>query len=209
MTIEEIIKSRKIEKLVHFTTDRGMIGILASRSIKSRARLNCDQYLERIYLANCPNRSRDSLWHGHISLSIERVNSHLFKASGSWHNSEGNWWYILAIAPEIACHSGVHFATTNNMYSGVKRAEGADGLEALYRPKITRFSGSVIERPRDFPAAYPTCIQAEVLYPNDIPIEHVQKIYAREAKDIDSLKGYFAGFCIDPIPSEVRPELFS
>lgn len=209
MTVEDIIRSRGISELVHFTTNRGMVGILASRFLKARARLKEDEYLEHIYLENCPDRSRDEEWHGHVSLSISRINPRLFRSSGRWHDAKGGWWYIVSLDPSIASHPSVVFTTTNNMYTnGVQRNEGPAGLEALFASRVMHWPGKFVDRPSDLHKSQPTCIQAEVLYPGDIPLSYVQRVYAKEDHHLDVLYSIFAAVTLDPIPCEVQPELF-
>lgn len=50
--IRNEIELRGITQVVHFTTMRGAIGILASRAVKSRARLEEDKFLEHVYMPN-------------------------------------------------------------------------------------------------------------------------------------------------------------
>ena len=45
MTINEIISQRNISEILHFTTNEGLLGILYSRSIKSRQRLPKEKML--------------------------------------------------------------------------------------------------------------------------------------------------------------------
>ncbi len=52
MNIEEIIRSKGITRVLHFTTTSGLLGILATWAVKSTARLPEDKYLEFIYKPN-------------------------------------------------------------------------------------------------------------------------------------------------------------
>ena len=54
---------RGITQVVHFTTMRGAVGILASNAVKSRTRVSEDSYLERVYLPNAEMR-KDLAWPG-------------------------------------------------------------------------------------------------------------------------------------------------
>lgn len=210
MSIEEIIASRKINEVLHFTTNRGLVGILATKALKARSLLSQDKYLEHIYLYNCPDRSRDAAWHGYVNLSITTVNWRLFGISmHKWHQQPGIFWCVLSFDPVILTHEGVYFTTTNNMYSGVLRAKGSRGLERLFDETIVRWSGSVVTRDTDEPANQPTCPQAEVLYPNQVPIEYLREIFVEDEAHLDSV-----GSELDTLASGynircgVRPEIF-
>src|SRR5437899_1547768 len=99
MNIRGLIAERQIRQVLHFTTDRGLVGILASRAVKPRKRLSTDKYLEHIYKPNCENRIRDSAWHDYVNLSIETINAHLFGiSSGNWHRDLDGWWCILSFS---------------------------------------------------------------------------------------------------------------
>ena len=121
MTVKDIIESRDIKEILHFTTDKGVTGILATGLLKARNLLSKDQYLEYIYKYNCKDRSRDKEWWGYVNLSITSVNRKLFDISaGKWHamKTVGG---AFSFSPIICCHEGVYFTTTNNTYPRVKR----------------------------------------------------------------------------------------
>lgn len=210
MSVEQIIAARKITEILHFTTNRGLVGILATKALKARSLLSEDKYLEHIYLNNCPDRSRDAEWHGYVNLSITTVNWHLFGISmHKWHLEPGIYWCVLSFDPVILTHDGVFFATTNNMYSGVLRAKGGKGLERLFGKTIVRWYGCTVTRDTDEPGNQPTCHQAEVLYPKQVSIEYLRQIYVEDEAHLDSV-----GSALDTLASEynirctVRPGMF-
>ncbi len=210
MTIDEIVEKRNIQEILHFTTNEGLTGILATKALKPRKRLPEDKYLEYIYKCNCPDRSRDVAWHDYVNLSITNVNRHLFGISkGKWHSKEDSWWCILSFNPIILNHTGVFFTTTNNMYSGVRRYKGADGLEKLFAPSITRWSGCVVQRNPQIQNNQPTCEQAEVLYPGDLSVEFLTKIYVETEENEWAVKSIIDAFSDLPsVKREIKPELF-
>lgn len=211
MTIDEIIKSRGIKELLHFTTNQGITGILATGDIKARSDLPKENHLEFIYKYNCENRSRDRNWWNYVNLSITSVNSHLFNiASNNWHAQGDNWWCILALDPKICTHEGVYFATTNNMYSGVTRNKGNNGLKALFEKQITRWSGNIIHRQETTPKNQPTCEQAEVLYPDSVLLNYATKIYVENDENLDKVESIKACFTNPKwlISCEVKRQLF-
>ncbi len=157
MTIQELLVQRDIKEILHFTTNRGITGMLATGFLKSRNLLPNEARLEFVYQYNCPDRSRDQKWWDYINFSITSVNRHLFGISyGNWHAAEDGWWCILSFTPEICTHDGVYFTTTNNMYSGVKRRQSYQGLAAMFASKIERWTNNIIERPLTLPNNQPT-----------------------------------------------------
>ena len=112
MTIQDIIESRGIERIVHFTTNLGALGVLATRSLKARARLRDDELLANVAKLNAKDRSRDAKWHDFVNLSITNINTSFFGASTWEHRDKDYWWCILAFDPVIITHPGVWFATT-------------------------------------------------------------------------------------------------
>ena len=208
MTVAEIIASRQIKEVLHFTTNKGVTGMLATECLLSRKRLPIEKHLEHIYEYNCADRSRDAEWHDHVNLSITTVNRRLFGISkGNWHAGMDGWWCILSFSPEILSHGGVYFTTTNNMYSGVKRFQGAAGLEKLFGARIVRWDGNVVTRDAACPPNQPTCEQAEVLYPGQVSLKFLQKLYVPDAHSAAALESQLELYSLQIEVTE-RPELF-
>lgn len=187
MTIEEVIERRCIEEVVHFTSHTGLLGILHSGVVKSRKDLPSDLQLEYVYKPNAPFR-KDLPWLGYVNLSISQINRHFFSFSyGKWHRSTDMWWCILAFDPMIMAHPGVYFSTTNNIYTGVKRGTGADGLELLFARQVLQYASKTAQRNASTPSCCPTCEQAEVLYPGDLSIDYLRRIYVMRDQDQDEV----------------------
>jgi hypothetical protein len=209
MTVEEIIQHRGIKELLHFTTNRGLLGILHSGSLKSRARLEEDKQLEFIFSANAAFR-KDRPWLDYVSLSVSRINKQFFSVSaGHWHRDKDLWWCILAFSPSIMCHKGVYFTTTNNIYSGVHRGMGPRALEAMFADRIVRWTGEVVYRSENMPQELTTCEQAEVLYPGEIPIRFLDRIYVATDEDSDEVYGQLKGLMQPDIEVIISPEKFN
>lgn len=208
MTIEEIVRQRGITEILHFTTNRGLLGVLHSRFLKSKERLQTDQQLEFIFNANAPFR-KDLEWLDYVNLSVSRINSRFFDISKNrWHRDRDIWWCVLSFAPIILSHSGVYFTTTNNMYTGVRRAQGPEGLEGMFAGKIVQWHSSSVVRDPESPAAYPTCMQAEVLYPGELSTSFLRKVYVACDEDSDEVYGQFAALGLDQVTIIVSPEVF-
>ena len=209
MTIQDIIAARHIESVLHFTSNRGSLGVLAAGALKARRRLDADAQLKHIFYPNARDRSRDAAWHDYVNLSITRINEWFFQRSaGSWHKEQDFWWCILDFSPEILSHDGVVFTTTNNIYTGVSRGEGAAGLDALFAPQIVRWRGNVVTRQATDPPNFTTCSQAEVLYPGEVSTRFLQRVYVSQDKDGDELAGQIAMIGHPKVEILTRPELF-
>ncbi len=210
MTINEIIQNRAIKEILHFTTHRGITGILATGALKARSLLSKEEYLEYIYRYNCPPRQNIQAWYGYVNLSLTSVNRHLFKIStGKWHANENGWWCVLSFKPEICSHKGVYFTTTNNMYTGVKRQKGYKGLESIFDPFITQWTGNIVTRSSSISNDQPTCQQAEVLYPREVSLDYLIKVYVENDEDasrFESIKVFYPNW--REIPCEVNEKLF-
>lgn len=209
--IAEYARQRGISEILHFTTNKGALGIFASGAVRPRSELGADKYLEHIYTPNCADRTKDIEWTGYVSLSISRVNNRMLSSSENWHSTDDVWWVVLALDVSLLADPGVHFVTTNNTYTDcLRRGTGVDGLRALFAPSVewgwygyrkTRYGG--------MPEAWPTDPQAEVLYPGQIPVSQLRAVYVREEEHADTVSSWFPFFpAVRRVPVEYKPEVF-
>ena len=184
-----------------------MLGILASRAVKSRRRLPEDKYLEFVWRPNVAAR-RDPEWLDYVNLSIETINGQFFDiASGNWHRGMDGFWCVVAFDPAIMTHPDVHFATTNWLCTvGVRRAPGRAGLEALYVPRVHQYSDRYVERTPQHSAARPTCPQAEVLYPGELSTNYIQRIYVQNDDAAATIEAQCEAVGHSPVEVLVRPD---
>lgn len=209
MSMEEVVSDRGIESIVHFTTNRGSLGVFATGALQSRERLNVDAQLKHIFQPNAAYRGKDAEWLDYANLSITHINSHFFKtASNNWHRERGFFWCILDFSPQILSHDGVWFTTTNNIYTGVRRGQGSEGLEAAFQNPVTLWEGNIVHRSPDLPANRTTCPQAEVLYPVGVSTEYLQRIYVRTESESDELAAQMSAVGHRDVAVEVKPDLF-
>lgn len=208
----EIANERGITELLHFTTSNGFVGIIATGGLLSHSELPQESRLAHILQVNCKDRSRDADWHGYVNLSISRINGTFFSISSNrWHAAKDVYWCILSFSPRIMDHPGVLFSTTNNAYELTARAPGGDGLEALFAPKIRQFPTKWVYRSRETPVHHTTCHQAEVLYPKEVRLDYLQRVYF-PTEDIADEAAAQLGFCApslkDRVELVVNPEKF-
>jgi ssDNA thymidine ADP-ribosyltransferase DarT-like protein len=186
VTIRDIIKKRGITEVLHFTTHKGLLGSLHSGAVKSRKRLPAELDLEFIYTPNAIYR-KDAAWLDYVNLSISRINSVFFATSCRWHRAEDLWWCIMSFDPEILTHPGVYFSTTNNMYTGVERGAGVAGLELLFAARVVRYNGNIAIRSVRLEDNSTTCEQAEALYPGELSMKYLRRVYVETNDDQDEV----------------------
>lgn len=209
-TIAEFVAEQGIKEVVHFTTNNGLLGVLASGELLSRDHLNEDQHLGSVKLLNCEIR-RDPSWTDYISMSISTVNNSMLGTSKGWHDTPAVWWAVLSFDPSILEHEGVVFTTTNNVYEPtVKRGTGVAGLKAMFAPTVKwGYFDTSISRRQGHPTDQPTHHQAEVLYPGRLPLEFLRAVYVPKPEHMDEIEAWLGAFSSVPrVPVVSRPEVF-
>jgi len=215
MTIADTIQRRGISEVLHFTTNCGIVGTLATSRLLSRHRLEKEQYLQHVLHVNAANRSesldgfdKSQDWLDYVNLSISEINRRYFEYSLKWHKDADIWWGILVFDPLVMTHKGVYFATTNNVYEHCVREAGNAGLEQLFQGRVQRkgddWSASRLGRA----AHLTTCEQAEVLYPEGVPVEFLRRIYVQEDEHHDQARGWLEDFKRPGVEVVINPEKF-
>jgi ssDNA thymidine ADP-ribosyltransferase, DarT len=194
---------RGVSELLHYTTQKGIHGTIASSALLSRAQLEQEEYLALIREPVWPRR--DAPWIDHISLSVTTINDDLFWRSRS--HFPLLWWAVVTVSPTVLDDAGVVFTTTNNIYPSVRRGEGVDGFEAMFADEVVGRYGVVHTR-AGLPDAQPTDRAAEVLYPQRIETGRIQAIYVMEPDHKHMILGWCAALDHQDIPVEVRPDAF-
>jgi hypothetical protein len=190
MTVIDIIAARQIDEAVHFTSSHGCLGTIYTKQLQSRQRLEGDPMVEYLFKPNARLR-KDPEYLDYVSLSISHINTQFYSiSSSSWHRGEPIFWCILSFDPIVLSHTGVWFATTNNIYSSVKRGVGATGLKALYADQVVLWRDSIVRRFAGLSACHPTCPQAEALYPSAISTDHLRRIYVTTHTDQSEVIGF-------------------
>lgn len=213
LSVDDVIRKRNIQQLLHFTTSNGLVGIMRSEQLLAHSELPRNKQLSHIVQINCPDRSRDRDWHSFVNLSIDRVNASFFSiARDKWHIAKDVYWCVLAFDPAIMRHDGVHFATTNNAYvETVKRSTGGEGLEALFSESVQVYPNRKAFRNSATPCNYTTCAQAEVLYPRAVSIEHLRAIYVPSEEiyhEVDAQINFFESSFLENFNIVIDPGQF-
>lgn len=195
--IEKSIAQRGITELVHFTSNHGLVGILTQGSILSRRALPKEDHLAYISAPTSATRmeaashfDKKEDWLDYINLSISEINRRYFKfASERWHVTGDRWWVLLSFNTALLQDDGVYFSTTNNVYESTIRAKEVKGLDSLFADSIARKSSWTVRR-LDRASRLTTCEQAEVLYPNPLPLSFLERIYVTDEDRSDVVEGW-------------------
>ncbi|MCT8467214.1 DUF4433 domain-containing protein [Chromohalobacter canadensis] len=208
MSIDDAVAARGISEVVHFTTSHGCLGTLYTQVLQSRARLQDDEMVQYLFGVNAELR-RDLAYLDYISLSLEHINTQFYEVSATkWHREAPIFWCILAFDPIVLTHEGVVFATTNNMYSFVEREVGIKGFSRLFSDRIVRWRGNEVRRHQEVRSCYPTCFQAEALYPASLSTDYLQRIYVNSHDDQSETIGFLKATFHRDVDVIVAPEKF-
>lgn len=175
---------RGVKAVVHFTRELNLTGILVGRRLVARSLLADSDLLEVVGEHNCDFR-RDPAWSSYISMSVGRVNPHMFATSTRWHPDPSNPWVILEYSPEILGHGGAVFTSTNNAYPEVVRCEGLDGFNLMYSDTSRRWTSDPTRGQRT--DDQPTDQQAEVLYPQDLGDAFLRSVVVNTGEAFDDV----------------------
>jgi ssDNA thymidine ADP-ribosyltransferase, DarT len=208
--VEAYAAARGITEVLHFTTNKGLLGIFATGAILCRDQLDVEQYVAAIYTPNCDDRLKDADWTGYVNLSISRVNKYMLDKSEGWHSTKDLWWAVLAFDVSILAHTGVHFTTTNNTYPCLQRGTGVSGLHASFADSVEwGYYGYYRHRYPGMPTAWTTDAQAEVLYPGRVSVRLLRAVYLREPEHVDHVRGWLSIFQgVPSVPIAYKPEVF-
>lgn len=207
MRVIEAAARRGISEILHYTTRRGALGVLATGRVLSRQQLDASDYLENVATPVSTVRS-DPEWVDYISLSVTRINAHLFGiVSGSWYAGTDVWWVVLSFEVGVLDHPGVVFTTTNNIYPSCRRGVGYAGFEAMFAPTVNGRHGRRIQRTTQADNE-PTDRQAEVLYPTELTTESLRNIYVNDVNEARLLRSQRDTLRHPNVPIEIRPEVF-
>lgn len=208
MRVRDVIVRRGIQSVVHFTKTDGFLRMLDGRppAVLSRLDLERQQYSQFLPCENSEFR-KDEAWLGYVNLSITNINKYFYRYS--CRNHPDAKWIILDFSPEILTHDGVLFVTTNNIYDTAERGCGACGLEALFRPQFHNGKCDLNRAKLGLPENTPTCNQAEVLYPEALSLEYLNRVYVQDEPS-KHLVGAQAATCgVGHFEVVIAPERFT
>lgn len=197
------LERHTITRLIHFTPLVNLLGMLDCHAIMPMDRV-------RAYAAAHPesdlldyiqrnDRLRLDRRTDCVNLSLQRTNAGLFRRFRTnlcnLMGVQDLAWCVLELDPTLCAHPGVNFTTTNAAANRARWGQGIDGFEALF-PSPS--------------APFPTCRQAETLYPGDIPLSAIRAICVKDAKALRHFRFTVETEGVDPdsLPFQVNPEHF-
>ena len=203
--VVEAARERGITSIVHFTRIGGLVGILAGSAVMARRDLMRDTRLKYVAEENAPDRSRDVLWHDYVNMSVTAINRSMFQFSERQHPDDQ--WVILSFGPEILGEPGVVFCTTNNAYEVAHRSAGLRGFEQLFAERVPWGHYGDVHFRHGYESNRTTDPQAEVLYPFELPLDHLHTITVRDEETREAVVAAKSSF---PHHSDIseKPEAF-
>lgn len=206
MTTAERARERGITEILHYTSQRGVMGAVMKEAVLSRQQVENDEDVAFIYEGVWERKDPD--WVDHISLSVSRINLDLYQRSRS--RFPDYWWAIMSFDVATLDHDGIWFTTTNNTYGPCERGQGVGGFEAMFGSPIEwGHHGSLNVRATSHPDAWPTDRAAEVLYPTRLPLDFLQKVYVPGEQHRRLVDAWSESFRKPPLPVEINLEPFS
>ena len=169
-TIKEEAQRRGITRLCHFTPSRNLIhiasgvtGILATRKLEEEER--------KLYTST--DLLRLDGHQGYISCSVEYPNAWYFdKARGK--DVLFKDWVVMMIKPKCLWADGTKFCARNAAGAcGAEIAEGEAAFHVMFAASVRGAGGKTFTRSSSHLPCCPTDEQAEVLIPDQVPLEDV------------------------------------
>ncbi len=202
--VVEAATERGITSIVHFTTVKGLVGILYSKAVKNRQDLPADELVQHVFEPNAVDRHLDERWHTYVNLSVTDISLHMFNFSRRKRPREE--WVILKFGPEILGDPGVVFCTTNNIYPAAQRRGDLHGFGELFAPGVAGRYGRLTKR-NDKPPNRTTDPQAEVLYPFELPLTYLHGITVGDDDAYEAVIAALSHFPVEP-RVEINPGAF-
>lgn len=214
MLADELLK-RDIGELLHFTTNRGIVGVLDSHQLLSRHRVKLEDSLQYILHVNATSRPEENEffdkkehWLDYVNLSISEINRRYFEFSQAWHLKADIWWGILSFDAIAIADEGVYFTTTNNTYDQCIREKGLSGFNQLFQPVVKRKTPNWNVSRLSRAARLPTCEQAEVLYPGALSAHYLRRVYVQDETCQDTVIGWLREFEYKDVEVIIDPQKF-
>lgn len=181
MSINKEADRKGVKEILHFTTNHGLLGILAQDALLPNSMLKKEDSLAFIFKQNSEwRREKNQNWLGYVNLSVSKLNKEFFSYSEYQHRESDIFWVILSFTTELLDDSGVYFTTTNNIYPSCLRGLGLESFNLMFAAQIVGKFQKQLSRSFEHLPFWTTCEQAEVLYPGILSLKYLKKIYVRD-----------------------------
>ena len=176
MTLARAIEKRGIRRLCHFTPSRNLAHIvIGKKGILATARL---ERTERDVF-NPSDLQRLDGHKDHICCSVEYPNAYFFRRARE-NEILFKDWVVLLLDPTLMLVDGVKFCSRNaSAERGRLIKEGMAGFESMYAPTVVGAYNKKFVRFQKQSPAVTTDNQAEVLIPDQIPLERIVAVAVR------------------------------
>ena len=194
--LQAMVQKRGIRRLCHFSPADSLPSIITDRRILSRRRLL--SYNPKS-LINDQQRLDGHV--NHVCASIEYPNLYVLNEFRQRYSSRTPYWLVFLIEPPVLYNEGVLFAPQNAARAlGSEARSGCRAFEALFRREMP-----VDER---FDDRVTTDIQAEVLVPESISLDHVYEIVVETPRGKQQVEAALSNGEVR-LPVIVEPKFFS
>jgi hypothetical protein len=211
------IQRRNIDCLIHFTPTINLMSMCEQGHILSR------QELKRIGVANPELEEyvefNDSIRldkrDNYINMSVMFPNHFLLSRFREKSDYAYMKWCVIRINPKYIYAQDTLFSVTNAASNAARNQFGINGTYEKFiqmfseQLSISSMSGNRLLVRNKLPASYPTCVQAEVLVLDKIPMADILEVCFVSDEDIASTKAALkvAGLSRD-LPFSVNTSLF-
>lgn len=209
MSIADEVSTRGITEVLHFTTNSGFLGMLSQAQVLPNSKLHQEDLLAFIFKQNSQTRKEKNVkWLDYVNLSISKLNHEFFSYSKYIHRDTEMFWVVLSFSPQILEHDEVFFTTTNNIYPSCKRSQGDEGFINMFNNPIEGKFQAKFFRGDKHLSSWTTCEQAEVLYPEGLSLDYLNKIYVLNEDSKSCVKAQMSLYN-KSIETVVEPSVFT
>jgi cold shock CspA family protein len=174
--IREFVRERKIERIVHLTRLQNLKNICEHEGILSLENLHKYQIETEPFDGEKPEGIQ---YKNYVNCSLTYYNFHMLYPLV---HISGETVIIFHIKPDYLWKEGTKFCQFNAATDvGRHIGQGFRKLQSLFAESVIDRKG--IQDRDGKPDNLPTCIQAEVLIPNGIPLEDITEIIVRSSSD--------------------------
>lgn len=206
-TPPQLARDRGVREILHYTSQKGVMGSIIVDALLSRKQVEETPAVEFIF-EGVWDRYRDPRWVDHISLSVSQINLDLFERSRRRHPDW--WWAVMSFDPTLLADNDVWFTTTNNIFPSCRRNPGLAGFEAIFAERVEgRFQRIYDRTELALAPNLPTDLAAEVLYPQRIALDRLQRLYLPGEQHRRTVNAWCEVYGRDELPVEIGAGVFS
>ncbi|MCY4298060.1 MAG: DarT ssDNA thymidine ADP-ribosyltransferase family protein [Flavobacteriaceae bacterium] len=201
------MKYRDIEYLIHFTSVKNLSKILKCNELLCRAKMKPQEY---------EKYSDDYYWSkpNYVHLSLSAPNTRMLFIKQKDYLQE--IWCVLKIDPKYIYESETLFSIINSSSTAANKHFGISGCLSKFKElfqkgpvKYSTYKNSekTLLRPPSIHDKYPTCVQAEILVKDIVPLESIIEVCFKSEEEMSEAKAIM--YSLDTSRFVVDEEIFS